>query len=93
MSSYKYVYLVAILSSIGVIGIILAVAFSPPEMITAVIAAIVGFLAPTISIILAVMIKDIHLDINSRMSQLIEVTREKALAEGKLERVNASDQR
>jgi hypothetical protein len=84
-SSYKYVYLVAILSSMGVIGIVLVVLFGMGEMVTQIIAAIVGFLTPTISIILAIMIKDIHLDINSRMTELLETTRKSALAQGKLE--------
>jgi hypothetical protein len=85
MGSYKYVYLVALLSSVGVLGIILVVALGPPDMVPVIIASIVGFLAPTISIILAIMIKDIHLDINSRMTELLETTRKSALAQGKLE--------
>lgn len=85
MSSVRYVYIIIGLSVMGVIAIIFIATFRPDSDNTIALTSIVGFLTPTIGTILALMIKDIHKDINSRMTQLIETTEKAAHAEGKLE--------
>lgn len=84
MTSDKYVWITIGLSIMGVVSIMLITVLQPDNN-TIALTSIVGFLTPTIGTILALMIKDIHKDINSRMTQLIKTTEKAAHAEGKLE--------
>jgi hypothetical protein len=69
----------------GLVSITLIIIYRPAENNTVAIAAIIGFLTSVIGPVLAIMVKDIHTDINSRMTELIDLTRKSAKAEGKLE--------
>lgn len=84
-NSVRYVVLIAFLSAIGLMSIVSVILFRPDQDNTALIATIIGFLTPICGTILAIMVKDIHTDINSRMTELLNLTRSSAKAEGKLE--------
>ena len=87
MQSKSSLYLIMILalSLGGVISITLISLADLDRDNTGIIAAIVGFLTPTILSLMALMVKDTHDLTNSRMTELLEVNKKASRAEGKLE--------
>jgi len=68
------------------VGFVLGVVFLRPEKDnTALIATVFGVLVPVIAALLAAAVQQVHLAVNSRLSQLLELTAKASKAEGKLE--------
>ena len=83
--SQFYLTTILILSMTGVISIVILSVVNPTKDNTIIIATILGFLTPTILSLVALMVKDTHDLTNSRMTELLELTRKSSKAEGKLE--------
>jgi len=84
-SSQIYVTIIGIICLIGALSVVAIVIMRPAQDNTLAIASILGFLTPIVSTILAIMIRGIHLDINSRVTELLDITKQASFAEGKLE--------
>jgi hypothetical protein len=80
-----YVGAVVALSLIGVGAIITVLIVRPPPADnTGIIVAILGFLVPTVTALLAAAVQQVHLAVNSRLTQLLQLTASSARAEGEL---------
>ena len=71
------------LSGLAVGAMLLLMVLRPEADNTAIIVGLFGFLAPIIAAILAIMVKDVHTVVNSRMDALLIATERAASAEGK----------
>jgi len=80
---------VIILSVVAVSAIILVAIFKPSDTSTGTL--IIGMLLPVITAFLAAALKDLHGAVNSRLTELIEITRRDAHAEGKLDQRRESE--
>lgn len=80
-----YVVTIFGLCLLGISSILAIVVLRPEGDNTTIIIAIVGFLAPTVAAIVALMVKDVHVLINSRMTELLVATAQASRAEGKVE--------
>lgn len=80
-----YVVIIVVLSILGVASILLLKLYGGENNTSETGTIILSFLAPTILSILAMMVKDIHKDINSRMTELLAKTQTAAHAAGKIE--------
>jgi len=79
-----FVAAVIVLSILAVATILTIFMVRPDRDNTALIAIVLGFLVPIVSAFLAASVQQVHLAVNSRLSQLLLVTQTAALAEGKL---------
>jgi len=70
---------------LGVGGVIFISVFNPTSDNTLIIATIIGLITPIIFAILALMQKDTHDINNSRLTELLDISKKAAKAEGKLE--------
>jgi hypothetical protein len=84
-----YVGAVVALSLIGVGAIITVLIVRPPPADnTGIIVAILGFLVPTVTALLAAAVQQVHLAVNSRLTQHLTLTASSARAEGHIEGAN-----
>lgn len=81
----SYVWAVISLAFITIMGIIAVLLLRPEQDNSTIIAVIVGVTAPIILAILALITRENHLAMNSRLDQLVAVTSELARSEGKEE--------
>lgn len=72
------------LAVLGVAAILIIFALRPDKDNTAIIAIVMGFLVPVVTALLAAAVQQVHLAVNSRLSQLLLVTQKASRAEGKL---------
>lgn len=82
----SYLIAIAAVSIIGVIAAIVITVARPNTDNTLLIASIFGFLLPTLMALLALMkTQETHVAVNSRMDELLKITRTASRAEGVLE--------
>lgn len=82
----QYIGAVVAMMAFGIIGSVLITALRPQEDNIVVIAAMLGFLAPTTFSILAFMkAQETHLSVNSRLDGFIENAERAAGAEGRMQ--------
>jgi len=76
--------LIVSLGIVGVAAIVAIVALRPHEDNAALIATVLGFLAPTMAALLALIkVQELHLAVNSRLTQLLEQTAKASRSEGR----------
>lgn len=78
-----YIWMIFGLSTIAMVSVLLVLVLRPVEDNTTVIVGILGFLSPVVLTVIAVMVKDVHTIINSRMDALLNATERAASAEGR----------
>lgn len=77
------------LSFVGIGGIVTTLIIRPPPIDnTTIIVTMLGFLIPTITALLAAAVQQVHLAVNSRLTQLLELTADSARAQGHLDGVS-----
>jgi hypothetical protein len=76
---------IVVLCSAGLLAAVLVALFRPGDS-TELIVTILGFVAPTVAALLAILrVESVHVAVNSRLSELVETTGEAARAVGELE--------
>jgi hypothetical protein len=79
-----YIRAVVGLCVLAVVAIITLFVVRPDKDHTALITLILGVLMPAISALLAAAVQQVHLAVNSRLTQLLALTQKASLAEGVL---------
>ncbi len=79
-----YVWAVIGLSVVAVVAILVIFLIRPDRDNTSLITIVLGFLVPVIMAFLAASIQQVHLAVNSRLSQLVALTAKASRAEGEL---------
>jgi hypothetical protein len=76
------------LAALAVVSIIVIFLTRPDKDNTGLIAIVLGFMVPLVSAFLAAAVQQVHLAVNSRLSQLVLLTAKAARAQGQLEGPN-----
>jgi hypothetical protein len=84
---------VVIVTVVGAAAVVSIILLRPKEDNTLLIASVLGFLGPTAAALLALIksaqtgaaVQDLHLAVNSRLTQLLELTAASSKSEGRLE--------
>lgn len=85
-NNVPYIIAVVVMMALGVLGVVLIVVLRPEKDNTVVIAAVLGFLAPTTLSLLAFMkAQETHLSVNSRLDAFMANAKTAAYADGMLE--------
>lgn len=79
-----FVYAVICLAFLTVVSIVVILIGRPDQDNTGTIAVIVAFVVPLSTALIAAAVQQVHLAVNSRLSQLVLLTRQAAKAEGRL---------
>lgn len=79
-----FVVSIVILCALTVIGVVIVQITRPDKDNTAIIATIVGVTSPILIALLGAAIQQVHLAVNSRLSQLLELTAAASKAKGVL---------
>lgn len=85
-----YVGGVVLISLIGVAAIVGILVLQPEKDNTTTIATILGFIVPINGALLAAALREVHVAFNSRMTELLVLTKKAALAEGQLREKEAA---
>lgn len=90
-----YAVAVIALSSVGIVAVTMIFLVRPEADHTSIIAAMLGFLVPTVSAFIAMSVRELNRGVNGRFSQLLRLTRMASRAEGVLiaERRSGRDRR
>jgi hypothetical protein len=80
-----YVIAIVALSMAGAGGVLAITLLGDPDTRAATIATLLGFLAPVITTLGALMARDVHLSLNSRLDQLVQASGRAGHAEGVIE--------
>jgi len=83
-----YVWAVIGLSVVAVIAILIIFLIRPDKDNSSLITVVLGFLVPVIMAFLAASVQQVHLAVNSRLSQLVALTAKASHAEGALDSSN-----
>lgn len=79
-----FVVAIVVLCALTVIGIVTIHVMRPAQDNTAITTAIIGITAPLLISMLAAAVQQVHLAVNSRLSQLLEITAASSQAKGTL---------
>jgi energy-converting hydrogenase Eha subunit A len=82
-STAFYMSMIFGLTILALMTVLLVLFLRPGEDNTVVVVAILGFLAPILTAIVGMMVKDVHTMVNSRLDSLLSATERAASAEGK----------
>jgi hypothetical protein len=77
-----FVYAVVGIAILAIVSIVVIFIVRPDKDNTGLIAIILGFLVPPSTALLAAAVQQVHLAVNSRLSQLVLLTRSSSFAEG-----------
>jgi len=80
----QFVWAVIILSILGVASVIVLTIVQPEKDNSAVINLILGLLVPSVVALLAAAVRENHLAMNSRMTEMLKLQQKASLAEGEL---------
>lgn len=72
------------LSVLAIVAILTIFLVRPDQDNTALVAIVLGFLVPLVSAFLAASVQQVHLAVNSRLTQLVQLTAKSSRAEGQL---------
>jgi hypothetical protein len=75
---------IVVLCVAGLVGAVLVALFRPGDS-TELIVTILGFVAPTVAALVAILrVESVHLSVNSRLTELVQATGDAARASGEL---------
>jgi cytochrome b subunit of formate dehydrogenase len=81
-----YVLAIVVLSILGVSAVVIVLIVRPPPIDnTPIITVILGFLIPTVTALLAGAVQQVHIAVNSRLTQLLEITATASHAQGQID--------
>ncbi len=83
-----YVAAVVFLAVVALVAIIVIFLTRPEKDNSALIATVLGFMLPLVSAFLAAAVQQVHLAVNSRLSQLLILTARASRSQGRLEGQN-----
>lgn len=84
-----YVITVIALCALAAISVVLITILRPDKDNTSVIATLLGLFVPSIGALIAAIIQQVHLAVNSRLTELLRVTAASSKAEGVKEATEA----
>jgi hypothetical protein len=81
-----------LLSMVGVGGIVtILIVRPPPADNTGIIVTMLGFLIPIVTALLAAAVQEVHLAVNSRLTEFLALTAKSARAQGQLDATTAGN--